>query len=803
MSYEKQYETVPFQDNVTVLKTEHIAHMEDGIYDNDAAVSKAAANQAAEYSTTGVYAVGDYCIHDGILYRCTTAVNKKAWNASNWTQAKIGTELGETQKEVSDLKSALNDITEYKYGKNMINPSEIEVGRLGSAGTVNSSLTGYKTSGYIFLEGGKTYLFAREKLAMAEGYAMGYSGYGFYNTSKEWVSNSLVWDNNGTSGLTITPQNDCYIKVCGGKDLFTDDSTARFIVHEGSMLGQWVAYTAPVAILKNVKQTTGTSTEDVMSQKATTDYVVEQFDIVMPYEVGKNKYDKDSCNPQNKYMYNSSGVETAANSYAITGKIPVEAQTQYIFSSTADALRYVQVFYFSGETGETKIGDPDVITGSNIFTTPANCTFVGLNLFGTSTYTTDENFDAAIAASQLEEGTTATAYEPYTLTRMLPTSRLVGGENISAIEDITGTVSLVNLYDKRLAVDGKYIQSGSVVANADWAYSGKIPVKPNTQYCISVDPTLSMEMKTSVYSYGSNGSYLGTITLQSYVYKYLLAFITGADVAFISVNMSKASHTTQDFNDLIDTMMLCYGTQRPLTYSAYNAEATVLSEKLDNSYFNPDVFVGKKWLACGTSITWYDSKAYSAGLHTGEICRGYVGNVARRKALLVTNEGISGSTLAGSSASALINRYQSLDWANTDIATIEYGVNDFGNAIPIGTAEDAAGTDTFAACLKTIIEYALTQNPRLCLVICTEPDVRGSTANSGGHYLYEYTDVTLAIAKQYRLPVCDWYYHSGINAVTKGSSSVDLLTADGTHPNDAGHLRMGAMLNQVFDSLIC
>ena len=250
-------------------------------------------------------------------------------------------------------------------------------------------------------------------------------------------------------------------------------------------------------------------------------------------------------------------------------------------------------------------------------------------------------------------------------------------------------------------------------------------------------------------------------------------------------------------------MMMCYGTQRPSVYSAYAPEYVTKDQKRDDAYFNPDVFKKKRWLATGTSITWYDSKAYSAGLHTGEICRGYVGNVARRKKLLVTNEGISGSTLAGSASSALINRYTELDWANTDIATIEYGVNDFGNALTIGTAEDAPGTDTFAACLKTVIEYALTQNPSLCLVICTEPDVRGNTANSGGHYLYEYTDVTLAIAKQYRLPVCDWFYKSGINAVTKGTSSTDLLTADGTHPNDKGHIRMGAMLNQVFDGLIC
>ena len=36
------------------------------------------------------------------------------------------------------------------------------------------------------------------------------------------------------------------------------------------------------------------------------------------------------------------------------------------------------------------------------------------------------------------------------------------------------------------------------------------------------------------------------------------------------------------------------------------------------------------------------------------------------------------------------------------------------------------------------------------------------------------------------------------SAVIKGN-----LTQSGTHPSVYGHMRMGAMLNQVFDSLLC
>ena len=60
---------------------------------------------ASTYSSSSTYKVGDYCIHDGGLYRCTTAITTaEAWTSGHWTAAKIG-------PDVSDLKSAMDDIT--------------------------------------------------------------------------------------------------------------------------------------------------------------------------------------------------------------------------------------------------------------------------------------------------------------------------------------------------------------------------------------------------------------------------------------------------------------------------------------------------------------------------------------------------------------------------------------------------------------------------------------------------------------------------------------------------------------------
>jgi hypothetical protein len=67
------------------------------------AAANVGGNLAANYSTSAAYAVGDYCIKDGTLYRCTTAITSgENWNSAHWTAAKIG-------PDVSALKSALYD----------------------------------------------------------------------------------------------------------------------------------------------------------------------------------------------------------------------------------------------------------------------------------------------------------------------------------------------------------------------------------------------------------------------------------------------------------------------------------------------------------------------------------------------------------------------------------------------------------------------------------------------------------------------------------------------------------------------
>ena len=529
----------------------------------------------------------------------------------------------------------------------------------------------------------------------------------------------------------------------------------------------------------------------------------EEIDGLTEDVHSKNLYNQAACNPQNGKWYNltDGSVEDSAN-YAITGKIPVEANTQYIFHNNSLA-KVKRVHYFKGDSGETYISKETLDNAA--FTTPAQCTFIGISLFAASH--TTEAYTAAMAVAMLEKGEVASDYVPYSVTKKVKTDRLVDGVAVEGAKNYTVEKSLINLFDKTKAQDGTvFNQSTSeIIASANYGFSGLIPVEPNSQYCFSIAETLLKGTLPSKYQeWDINKGFIRQEQGEQ-SNNFINQIHTGSTTRFISFNLLLDSHTSTDFNNMIDTLMVVEGVQRPLSYAAYNSEPVVNHQKFDTGYHdNADRFKGKKWLAFGTSVTYQDSKQYTEGVAEGEIVRGYIGDVARRKQMIVTNSGISGSTLGNYNSDSLINRYDDFTYTDYDFVTIEYGINDFGHDIPVGSASDAAGTASFAACLKTIIEYILTANPIIGLIICTDPDVRGTTQNTNNNTLKEYADVTLAIAEQYRLPVCDWFYKSGINAITKGNgTSRNFLTQSGTHPSVYGHMRMGAMLNQVFDSLLC
>lgn len=65
---------------------------------------------ATAYSTSATYAVGDYCIHGGSLYRCTAAIESaESWTAAHWTKVNLGDEIDSAKEDIAKLKLDVAD----------------------------------------------------------------------------------------------------------------------------------------------------------------------------------------------------------------------------------------------------------------------------------------------------------------------------------------------------------------------------------------------------------------------------------------------------------------------------------------------------------------------------------------------------------------------------------------------------------------------------------------------------------------------------------------------------------------------
>ena len=102
-----------------------------------------------EYSATNTYAVGDYCIHENILYKCKTVITTgEAFDSNKWIQTTCGTEFIElnsnlVQLELSDVaggKNLLKWNTNKTITYNGVTFDATQNGKLKLSGTSNSSL---------------------------------------------------------------------------------------------------------------------------------------------------------------------------------------------------------------------------------------------------------------------------------------------------------------------------------------------------------------------------------------------------------------------------------------------------------------------------------------------------------------------------------------------------------------------------------------------------------------------------------------------------------------------------------------
>ena len=99
---------------------------------------------AAEYSSSSTYAVGDYCINNNYLYRCTTAISTaEAWTSGHWQQVTVGTELSDLKSDLKLLCDEIPDTTQtYTFANGAV--SQVTHSRNGT--TIRTDAFTYGTS---------------------------------------------------------------------------------------------------------------------------------------------------------------------------------------------------------------------------------------------------------------------------------------------------------------------------------------------------------------------------------------------------------------------------------------------------------------------------------------------------------------------------------------------------------------------------------------------------------------------------------------------------------------------------------
>ena len=221
--------------------------------------------------------------------------------------------------------------------------------------------------------------------------------------------------------------------------------------------------------------------------------------------------------------------------------------------------------------------------------------------------------------------------------------------------------------------------------------------------------------------------------------------------------------------------------------------------------------INAHWCALGTSITWYNENVSTA---RGGFTKGYQTRVMEKLGFTkYTNKAVNGGNLSTALSQVI----------KADYYTIEHGINDWGQSIPVGTMDDYINNTkngTFAAEYRRLIDRIYGMNPKAKIVLCTPRKGAGFAAVGGsnylpencndpknGIYLKEYADLICEIAAYEGIPVADFFstgvgYRNIYDMSLNDSRRADGLVHDGVHPNDKSYQIMANVLIDALEKVL-
>ena len=183
-----------------------------------------------------------------------------------------------------------------------------------------------------------------------------------------------------------------------------------------------------------------------------------------------------------------------------------------------------------------------------------------------------------------------------------------------------------------------------------------------------------------------------------------------------------------------------------------------------------------------------DSITQGVGASSPEKC--YVSCLAELSGALCRNYGISGTRIARKRVPTensifdqdFVSRVDGMD-QDADIVLVFGGTNDFGHGdAPLGQLGDSTVWSFYGA-LSVLYNSLRLRFPNSRIVILT-PIKRRIEENRNG-LLSDFVTAELKVAGEYGFPVLDWYHNLSVDLHDPEMEAI--YSADGLHPNDAGH----------------
>lgn len=353
---------------------------------------------------------------------------------------------------------------------------------------------------------------------------------------------------------------------------------------------------------------------------------------------------------------------------------------------------------------------------------------------------------------------------------------IAGGTNPSAVD-----VTTENLYDKTRLVSGTHHDNtnGNVVAGGMETH--KIPCKPGYNYVFNKGDGIATQYSfydiNDVYLTGASNSRAKAPANAAW----LIVFIQSTTVSNVLMVMESAYF---------------YADYVPYT------QKLITTQPVQGLYRSK--WYQKTWWVLGDSI----STGLGTGAGAGNVyaTKPYHYLLARERRINVQNEAVSGYTIGTIYNNKVVNMPPSA--FAPDLITIMAGTNDHGFNVTIGAITDdpATGTSFYAVYRKTI-EYLQTQYPFASIGLITPIQrfgaVDGNVNNAANKKLRDYCDAVVALGQFYSIPVLDWYTSIGFTPyiAAQKANYYTGTPSDGTHPNDAGHVKMAAQVGNFIEKL--